>query len=93
MGKYKVALSDRAKTHLSEWKRSGQLIKIRKIEKIFVELSNTPFSGLGGPEPLKYNLTECWSRQIDKKNRIIYSVNENIVTVFVISAKGHYSDK
>jgi len=31
--------------------------------------------------------------QIDKKNRIIYLVKEEIVTVFVVSAKGHYNDK
>ncbi len=37
----------------------------------------------------KYKLTECWSRKIDKKNRIIYNVDNNIITVFVISAKGH----
>jgi len=69
MGKYKIALSDRAKDHLSDWKKSGQIISQRKIELVFQELSNTPFAGIGSPEPLRYNLTECWSRQIDKKNR------------------------
>jgi toxin YoeB len=38
-------------------------------------------------------MTEYWSRKIDKKNRIIYSVNEEVVTVIVISARGHYGDK
>jgi toxin YoeB len=93
MGKYKIALSDQAIVHLSEWKKSGQKIILKKIERIFIELSNTPFSGIGSPEPLKYQLTECWSRQIDKKNRIIYQVKEEVVTVFVITAKGHYKDK
>lgn len=72
---------------------SGQVIAIRRIERIFIELSDTPFSGIGSPEPLKYNLAECWSRQIDKKNRIIYQVDDEVVTVFVITVKGHYGDK
>lgn len=93
MGKYKVALSDRAKTHLSEWKKSGQHAGIKKIEKIIEELSETPYAGVGLPEPLKYDLSECWSRRIDKKNRIIYQVNEETVSVIVVSAKGHYGDK
>jgi len=93
MGKYKIALSARAKIHLSEWKMSGQIKSLKKIERIIKELSETPYSGIGSPEPLKYNLTECWSRQIDKKNRIIYQVNEDVVTVLVVSAKGHYFDK
>ena len=36
MGKYSIALSDRAKGHLSEWKKSGQVIVLRKIERIFL---------------------------------------------------------
>jgi len=93
MGKYKIALSEQARVHLLEWKNSGQLIALRKIERIFIELSNNPFSGIGSPEPLKYNLTQCWSRQIDKKNRIIYQVDDDVVTVFIISVKGHYGSK
>ena len=93
MGKYKIALSERAKTHLAEWKMSGQLIALKKLERIFSDLSETPYHGIGSPEPLKYNYTEFWSRQIDRKNRIIYQVNDEIVTVIIISAKGHYGDK
>ncbi|HAH24448.1 MAG TPA: type II toxin-antitoxin system mRNA interferase toxin, RelE/StbE family, partial [Prolixibacteraceae bacterium] len=55
MGKYQIALSDRAKVHLAQWKMSGQIIAIRKIERIILELSNTPYSGIGSPESLKYN--------------------------------------
>lgn len=93
MAKYKIALTDQAKIHLHEWKKSGQKITLKKIERIFLDLANNPFSGVGSPEPLKHQMTEYWSRRIDKKNRIIYSVNEEVVTVFVISARGHYGDK
>jgi toxin YoeB len=87
--KYRIAISDRAKIHLQEWKMSGQVSIIRKIEKIFRELAETPYSGTGRPEKLKYGFREFWSRRIDRKNRIIYQVDENIVTVFVLTARGH----
>lgn len=90
MEKYSVAISDRVKIHLREWKMSGQIASIRKIEIIFRELSEAPYSGTGKPEKLKYGLNEFWSRRIDRKNRIIYQVDENIVTVFVLTARGHY---
>jgi toxin YoeB len=93
MGKYKIAISDTAKKHLAEWKKSGNSSAIKKIERIFKEISENPFEGIGSPEQLKFNFANCWSRRINKKDRIIYQVNENIVTVFVISARGHYSDK
>ena len=38
-------------------------------------------------------LEGVWSRQLDKKNRIRYMVNETTVIVFIISAWGHYDDK
>lgn len=73
--------------------KSGNKKSIKSIEKILKELSETPFEGVGNPEPLKHNLTGFWSRRINNKDRIIYSVNENLVLVEVVSAMGHYSDK
>jgi toxin YoeB len=65
----------------------------RKIEQIFQELSNTPYEGIGNPEPLKYKMSGYWSRRISKKDRIIYKVFEHKVIVLVVSAIGHYGDK
>jgi toxin YoeB len=93
MGKYKIAISDRAKKHLAEWEKSGKVSAIKKIERIFKELSENPFEGVGSPEQLKFNFANCWSRRMNRKDRIIYKVDEDVVTVFVISAKGHYNDK
>ncbi|MCO5951038.1 Txe/YoeB family addiction module toxin [Mucilaginibacter sp. RT5R15] len=58
-----------------------------------MELTETPYNGTWNPEPLKYELSGFWSRKINQKDRLIYKVHEEIVTVFVISAMGHYSQK
>lgn len=34
--------------------KSGNTENIKKIEKILIELSETPYSGTGNPEPLKH---------------------------------------
>lgn len=34
-----------------------------------------------------------FSREINKKDRLVYEVYEEDVVVYVISAEGHYSDK
>lgn len=65
---------------------------MNKIFKIFYDLENTPYIGVGNPEPLKHNLAGLWSRRINQKDRVIYSVNENLVTVEIVSAMGHYTD-
>jgi len=93
MGEYIVDFVPKAKKEIQEHYNSGNQSSIKKITKILLELSETPYEGTGNPEALKYQLIGFWSRQINKKDRLIYSVEEDIVTVFVISAMGHYSDK
>lgn len=93
MEKYLIDVSDEAKKHLKRHLKSGDKASITRIDRIFEELSEHPYTGIGKPESLKGNLSGLWSRRINKKDRIIYSVNEHIVTVYIISAKGHYGDK
>jgi len=92
MGRYFVVLTDTTKQQLVKLHKSGDKIVIRRIERILNELSEHPFEGIGKPEQLKYEFSGLWSRRLDKKNRLVYSVTEEIVTVFVLSVKGHYRD-
>lgn len=93
MGRYSVTFSDRAKKDLSFLHKSGGKSLLNRIERIFEELGENPYSGIGKPEQLKNNLSGLWSRRIDKKHRLVYQIIEETVTVFVIAAKGHYGDK
>ncbi len=93
MGKYRVAITDRAKNDLIAIKKSGQKATIRKIEQIFLELSEHPYMGTGYPEPLRYLRGNIWLRRIDKKSRLRYIVQDEVVVVTVVSILGHYDDK
>jgi toxin YoeB len=93
MGKYFVEFEAIARKDLKTLYKSGNKSIIRKIEKILLELTENPFSGEGHPEELKYNFKGYWSRRLSQKDRIIYRVEAKIVTVFVVSAMGHYDDK
>jgi toxin YoeB len=93
MGKFKVIVSERAKKELLEIQKSGDKASIKKVANIFLDLYEHPETGIGKPERLKFDLSGYWSRQINKKDRLIYLIEDKIVTVTVVSAKGHYSDK
>lgn len=93
MGKFIVELTEKAKNDLAKHKKSGNKANEKKIKKILEELKEHPYTGIGQPEELKYNLSGKWSRRINQKDRMVYEVKETIVTVDVISAMGHYSDK
>ncbi len=93
MGKFRVKIEKLAKQHIFKHAKSGDKLALKKIDKILKELSEHPYSGTGKPEPLKHELNGFWSRHINRKDRIIYKVEEKVVTVYVISAMGHYGDK
>lgn len=48
--------------------------------------------GIGKPELLRGSLTGFYSRRIDDKNRLVYSINEH-GDIEIIQCKGHYGDK
>lgn len=76
---------------ISYWKKSGQKTIQAKITRLIEDIKLHPYNGLGKPEALKHQLTGLWSREIDKKNRLIYLViNEEL---HILSLRGHYHDK
>jgi toxin YoeB len=93
MGKFEVILSDRAKKDLLAIERSGDKASIKKVEAIIAELYIHPETGIGKPERLKFELAGYWSRRINKKDRLVYLIENKIITVTIVSAIGHYSDK
>ncbi len=90
---YNIELGPKAIQDIAELKKSGNNAAIVKIQRLFLELREHPMTGTGQVEALKGNLSGFWSRRIDKFNRMIYTIKEEIVTVTVISAKGHYNKK
>jgi toxin YoeB len=52
------------------------------------DISRSPFFGFGKPEPLKYELSGCWSREITHEHRLVYKVENDIIEI--ISCKFHY---
>ena len=90
---YKINLTAEAEKHLAQWRKSGQKKTLQKIASLLEELQTHPTTGTGQVEQLKGNLQGFYSRRIDKASRMIYKIEENVVTVIVISLKGHYSDR
>lgn len=73
------------------WKQNGDDATKRKIKQLLEELENHPRTGTGKPELLLRDLKGVWSRRINKKDRILYEIHDDIVVVLVLSMRGHYS--
>ena len=61
---------------------------LKRINLLIKDAQRDPFAGTGKPEPLKGNLSGCWSRRIDQTNRLVYRVDEEALTM--ISCRYHY---
>lgn len=73
---------------LRYWVRNDRK-KAEKILKLIDEVSNSPFSGTGKPEPLKHLLSGCWSRRIDEEHRLIYRLHDDQITL--LACRYHYT--
>ena len=89
---YKVKLTPQARRELDNWIQTD-LKTSRRIHLLLKDIAEHPLTGIGKPEPLKNVLQGLWSRRINKVDRIIYRIDGKIVTVYILSMRGHYEKK
>ena len=61
---------------------------LKRINTLIQETLRAPFVGVGKPEPLRANLTGCWSRRIDDTHRLVYTVEGEDLAI--IACRYHY---
>ncbi len=84
-----VVLFDQARKDIVFWKKSGQKQIMTRITILLNDIQKHPYSGIGKPEELKYELSGWWSRRIDREHRLIYRVIND--EIHVLSMRYHYS--
>ena len=82
-----IELSDQEKEDIAHWNRVDPS-RTAKIQRLLQSVMQTPYSGLGKPEPLKHSLSGYWSRRIDMEHRLVYRIAGE--TLYVVSCRYHY---
>ena len=59
-----------------------------RVVKLIEAAQRNPFQGIGQPEPLKHELSGCWSRRIDREHRLVYQVFEDKIRI--LACRYHY---
>jgi len=83
-----IVFEGKAFEQFTIWAKEDKKIHSKIIEFIN-DIRATPFTGLGKPELLKYQLQGYWSRRITDEHRLIYKVTD--LTIVIISCKYHYA--
>ncbi len=60
---------------------------LRVLELVESVLAD-PFTGIGKPEPLRFDLAGCWSRRITQEHRLVYRVAADRIDF--LQARYHY---
>lgn len=83
-----ITYTPKAKEHFDFWVKTGNKPVLKKILELTKSIIESPFEGIGKPEPLKHELTGYWSRRITNEHRFVYKIDGEMV--IVASLKGHY---
>lgn len=82
-----ILFEDHAWQQYIEWQHIDRK-KLQKINALIKECVRHPFTGIGKPEPLKGDYSGFWSRRIDDEHRLIYSYENETLTI--VSCRYHY---
>lgn len=83
----KLIFSEQAWEDYLHWQTTdGKMV--RRINELIKEITRTPHSGKGKPEPLKHALSGYWSRRINDEHRIVYTVSNG--DLLIAQLRYHY---
>ena len=69
------------------WLKTDKKI-LARINDLIKDISRTPYTGIGKPEPLKYKYKGFWSRRITDEHRLIYQVKGD--ELWIVKCRFHY---
>jgi len=69
------------------WQTADRAL-LKRVNRLIDDALRHPESGIGHPEPLRYEATGVWSRRITAEHRLVYLVADG--TVIVLAARFHY---
>jgi len=82
-----LVFSEQAWEDYVYWQKTDKQL-VRRINDLIKEISRTPHTGPGKPEPLKHALSGYWSRRINDEHRIVYRVTKD--SVLIAQLRFHY---
>ncbi len=83
-----IIFAPKALADIKYWKTTGNIRVQKKITELLNSISADPLKGIGKPEPLKNELSGCWSRRINQERRLIYEIEDG--KIYILSLKDHY---
>ena len=71
------------------WQAEDRKI-LKRINALLKDIDCNGNTGIGKPEPLKYEFSDYWSRRITEEHRLVYKINETKTQIIIVSCRKHY---
>ena len=81
-----IIFTDDAWEQYQAWQH-GDAKTLKRINKLIQDIQRNGAVGIGKAEPLR-GAEGCWSRRIDEKNRLVYKVEGENITITLCGS--HY---
>lgn len=86
---YAIELTEEAERHLIFWRKNDKKT-LKRIRALIANMQETPYSGLGKPEALRHEWSGFYSRRIDSRNRLVYTVDDDRQLITIYMLRYHY---
>jgi len=86
---YKINILKKAQSDLNWYRRNDKNSYIKCFDLVR-EIMVNPREGTGKPERLKFFEKEVYSRRVNHKDRLIYTIYEESKEIDISAFRGHY---
>ena len=83
----KLIFSEQAWADYLHWQQTDKKV-LQRTNALIKDISRSPFTGIGKPEPLKNALSGYWSRRINEEHRIVYKIADG--AMLIAQLRYHY---
>ena len=83
----KFVFSEQAWEDYLHWQKTDKKL-LERINTIVKDISRSPFSGIGKPEPLRHSFQGYWSRRITGEHRMVYRLSGG--DLWIAQLRYHY---
>lgn len=85
----KIAWTPNAWEDYLYWQKNDKKI-LKRVNALLRDALRNPFSGLGKPEALRFDLAGYWSRRINREHRLMYTFDAEQDMLIVVQCRLHY---
>ena len=86
---YEIELTAEAERDLVFWSKNDKKT-LKRIRALIANMQETPYTGLGKPEALRHEWSGFYSRRIDSRHRLVYTVNDEQQLITIHLMRYHY---